>query len=169
VPPGGFVLDLMASWRGHRPDSFTGTAIGLGMNGLQMLDNPQLAHAVVHDLNPDPHLPFADDTFDAVRCAVSVRYLTHPVEVFRDVSRTLRPGAPFIVSFSNRCFPEKAVAIWRAVADARRAAIVTAYFAAAAGAGRSWSPRGARAFTPPDGDPLWTVGGVKTVEPARST
>jgi hypothetical protein len=39
----------------------------------------------------------------------------------------LAPGAPFIVSFSNRCFPTKAVAIWRALDTSGQAALVTLY------------------------------------------
>jgi ubiquinone/menaquinone biosynthesis C-methylase UbiE len=58
-------------------------------------------------------LPFDDATFDAVACAVSVQYLTQPLEVFADAGRVLRAGGPIVVSFSNRCFPTKAVAIWR--------------------------------------------------------
>jgi len=84
------------------------------------------------------------------------------------VGRTLRPGAPFIVSFSNRCFPEKAVAIWRVATEAQHVAIVTAYFAtAAAGAAHGWGLLCEQAFTPADGDPLRIVWGVKTVGPDR--
>jgi rhodanese-related sulfurtransferase len=32
--------------------------------------------------------------------------------VLAEVARILRPGAPVVISFSNRCFPTKAVAIW---------------------------------------------------------
>jgi SAM-dependent methyltransferase len=112
-PEGGAVLDLMSSWRSHLPDGL-GTVTGLGMSAPEMADNPQLDDFVVHDLNREPRLPFADDAFNAVVCAVSVQYLTQPLEVFTDVHRVLRPGGPVLVSFSNRCFPTKAVAIWRA-------------------------------------------------------
>jgi hypothetical protein len=47
--------------------------------------------------------------------------------VFADVRRVLVPGAPFIVSFSNRCFPTKAVAIWRALDTSGHAALVKLY------------------------------------------
>ena len=117
VPAGVRVLDLMGSWRSHLPASFGGAAIGLGLNAVEMAENPHLAAAVVHDLNREPGLPFADAAFDAVVCAVSVQYLTRPLDVFREVRRVLRPGAPFVVSFSNRCFPDKAVALWRASDD----------------------------------------------------
>ena len=113
LPPGGTVLDLMSSWRSHLPDG-CGPVTGLGMNAAEMADNPQLDDFVVHDLNREPRLPFRDDAFDAVVCAVSVQYLTRPIEVFTDVHRVLQRGGPLIVSFSNRCFPTKAVAIWQA-------------------------------------------------------
>mgnify|MGYP001144347911 CR=1 FL=1 len=44
-------------------------------------------------------------------CAVSVDYLTKPLEVFREVNRVLKPGGLAIMSFSNRCFPTKGA--WR--------------------------------------------------------
>ena len=158
VTPTGCVLDLMASWRSHLPPWFRGTVIGLGLNGEEMRDNPQLGQALVHDLNREPRLPLNDEAFDAALCAVSVQYLTHPVEVFREVRRTLKPGAPFVVSFSNRCFHEKAVALWHAANDAQHAAIVTAYFRSSG----SWEALTEFAHTPPTGDPLCVVWGLKT-------
>ena len=108
LPPGGIYLDLMSSWRSHLPDSLKpARVIGLGMNAEEMRDNPQLSRHVVHNLNVDPTLPFEDAAFDAAFCTVSVQYLTQPVAVFREVNRVLKPGAPFIVSFSNRCFPDQ--------------------------------------------------------------
>jgi len=157
VPAGGRVLDLMGSWRSHLPASFGGTAIGLGLNAVEMTENPQLAAAVVHDLNREPGLPFADATFDAVVCAVSVQYLTRPLDVFREVRRVLRPGAPFVVIFSNRCFPDKAVALWRATDDQQHVGVVTAYFADSAEPGRGWGAVEAFEHTPPLGDPLFAV------------
>jgi SAM-dependent methyltransferase len=113
LAPGADVLDLMSSWRSHLPDN-VGVVTGLGMNAAEMADNPQLSSFVVHDLNRDPRLPFDAASFDAVVCAVSVQYLIRPVEVFTDVRRVLRAGGQVVVSFSNRCFPTKAVAIWLA-------------------------------------------------------
>src|ERR1700745_1034147 len=55
VPSTGCGLDLMAYWRSQLPAAFPGTVIGLGMTRDEMLDNPQLAQAIVHDLNRDPH------------------------------------------------------------------------------------------------------------------
>src|SRR5688572_24178106 len=67
LPPGGAVLDLMSSWRSHLPSGL-GPVTGLGMNGAEMADNPQLDDFVLHDLNRDPRVPFADAAFDAVVC-----------------------------------------------------------------------------------------------------
>lgn len=157
LPPSGRYLDLMSSWRSHLPPSLLAkpdvSVSGLGMNADEMRDNPQLAEYAVHDLNEDPRLPFADSAFDAAVCAVSVQYLTRPAQVFADVARVLRPGAPFIVSFSNRCFPTKAVAVWLASTDEQHAALVTDYFRQA----RRWSEPQVLRHQPPLGDPLFCV------------
>jgi SAM-dependent methyltransferase len=123
---GAAVLDLMSSWRSHLPGGL-GRVVGLGMNAEEMAANPQLDEWVVHDLNREPRLPFPDASFDAVACAVSVQYLVHPIEVFADVRRILAPGGPVIVSFSNRCFPTKAVAIWLAAGDDDHRTLVRTY------------------------------------------
>jgi SAM-dependent methyltransferase len=125
-PPGGTVLDLMSSWRSHLPDGL-GRVVGLGMNAEEMAANPQLDDWLLHDLNQEPRLPFPDSSFDAVACAVSVQYLVRPIEVFADVRRVLVAGGPLVVSFSNRCFPTKAVAIWLAAGDDDHRALVRTY------------------------------------------
>ena len=125
-PPGATVLDLMSSWRSHLPDGL-GRVVGLGMNPEEMAANPQLDESVVQDLNRDPRLPFPDGSFGAVACAVSVQYLTRPFEVFSDVRRVLAPGGPVVVSFSNRCFPTKAVALWLAADDDEHRLVVRTY------------------------------------------
>jgi SAM-dependent methyltransferase len=123
----GDVLDLMSSWVSHfRQPPARLTA--LGMNGAELARNPIAGEVVVHDLNAEPVLPFADDSFDAATCCVSVDYLTRPVEVFADVGRVLRPGGLFVLTFSNRCFPSKAIHGWLANDDLGRLAIVRDYF-----------------------------------------
>jgi SAM-dependent methyltransferase len=85
---------------------------------------------VVHDLNTDPHLPLPDACVDTAVCTVSVDYLNRPVAVFRDVARVLRPGGRFALTFSNRCFPSKAIQGWLATGDAGHGKIVASYFRA---------------------------------------
>ncbi len=134
LPAGGALLDLMSSWRSHLPEGVAfDRVVGLGMNQAEMDDNPALTETVIHSLNHAPQLPFADAEFDAAVCTVSVQYLTQPVEVFREVGRVLKPGAPFIVSFSNRCFPTKAVAIWKMTDDKQHMELVAQYFAQSGG------------------------------------
>ena len=88
IAEGARVLDLMSSWVSHLPDGLAcGRVSGLGMNRAELEDNPRLDDFVVHDLNRDPVLPYADGEFDAVVCAVSVQYLTRPLEVFASVRR----------------------------------------------------------------------------------
>ena len=129
LPTGERLLDLMSSWRSHLPDGFnTREVVGLGMNAEEMADNPQLTAHVVHDANREPRLPFDDAAFDGAMCAVSIQYVLHPLLLFREVRRVLRPGSPFVVSFSNRCFPTKAVAAWLLGDDAEHRELVRRYF-----------------------------------------
>ena len=155
LPPGGRLLDLMSSWRSHLPArAQAGEVIGLGMNAEEMGDNPQLTKSVVHDINRDPRLPFGDREFDGAMCAVSIQYVTHPVLVFRELHRVLRPGAPFVVSFSNRCFPTKAVAVWLGTTDHQHLMLVRSYFEAAGG----WRDvKDEDRSSDGNGDPLYAV------------
>ncbi|MEZ4675965.1 MAG: methyltransferase domain-containing protein [Caldilineaceae bacterium] len=153
LPPQGTYLDLMSSWRSHLPDELEPQrVVGLGMNAAEMADNPQLDEYVVHNLNENPTLPFTDEEFDAAICTVSVQYMTKPLELFREVNRVLQPGGLFIVSFSNRCFPTKAVATWLAGGDREHLGLVQQYFTAAG----NWTEPQAAANTPRHADPsMW--------------
>ena len=164
IPPGSVVLDLMSSWRSHWPAGHPRARLaGLGMNGAEMEDNPDLDDYLIQDINKNPVLPYGDDTFDAVVITVSVQYLTCPIEVFRQVNRILKPGGVFIITFSNRMFPTKAVRIWRYSADRGHLDLVAAYLEEA---GDFVNVRGG--FTNPEasppGDPLFAVVANKSVE-----
>ncbi len=155
----GRVLDLMSSWVSHFADPPEHLTI-LGMNRAELEANSMAAERVAHDLNEDPVLPFVDEAFDDVVCCVSVDYLTRPIEVFTDVARVLRPGGRFVTTFSNRCFPTKAIAGWLANGDEAHRRIVAAYFELS------------DAFAPPtvdvrlplsrEGDPLYAVWSTRT-------
>jgi len=113
LPSGGVIIDLMSSWVSHLPaDVAYGEVIGHGMNQEELAANPRLSRWFIQDLNRDSRLPLADGCIDAAMICVGVQYLQRPVEVLAEVGRILRPGAPLVISFSNRCFPTKAVAIW---------------------------------------------------------
>lgn len=128
------VLDLMAGWNSHVPGGLEPSeVVGLGLNRNELAANRALTEYVIHDLNRDPRLPFDAARFDAVLNTVSVDYMTRPVEVFRDVARVLKPGGIFLVVFSNRMFPRKAVKIWRQSGEAERVLLVQDFFRAAGG------------------------------------
>lgn len=132
LPPGGDLLDLGSSWISHLPtDVSYGAVVGQGMNAAELAANPQLTRWFTHDLNRDPVLPLASGSLGGATMCVSIQYLERPVEVLRDVRRTLGPGAPLVVSFSNRCFPTKAMAVWLALDGQGHAALVRAYLEAA--------------------------------------
>jgi len=124
------------------------------LNAEEMTDNPRLTRSIVHDLNRTPRLPFGNEEFDGAMCAVSIQYVTHPLLVLREVRRVLRPRAPFVVSFSNRCFPTKAVAVWLSTTDQQHVTLVRSYFEAAGG----WIDATVEDRSPGDhGDPLYAV------------
>ena len=153
LPPRGDVLDLMSSWVSHLPPaSRYASVVGHGMNAAELAANPVMSRWFVQDLNDRPVMDLASDSFDACCLCVSVQYLQRPVAVFAEVCRLLRPGGVFVVSFSNRCFPTKAVAIWRALDGADQQRLVGAYMSQAGFAGLA-----GHAHTPAGGDPLWSV------------
>ena len=149
-------MDLMGSWVSHLPDDVAYTeVIGHGMNAQELATNPRYARWFVQDLNGDRHLPLDDASVDAVTICVSIQYLQHPVAVLREVRRVLRPSGVVVITFSNRCFPTKAVAIWQALAGPDQCRLVGLYLARAGfervEARQETSGRRA--------DPLWAVMG----------
>lgn len=157
LPAGGRILDLMSSWVSHLPPEVRyAEVVGHGMNLRELEANPRLDRRFVQNLNEDQVLPLADASIDAACICVGIQYLQHPVEVLREVARVVRPGGPVVISYSNRCFPSKAVAIWQALAGPDQAGLIGLYLRRAGFAeveGRE-VVRGGRA-----GDPLWAVTG----------
>lgn len=161
LPADGEILDLMSSWRSHLPEDISFARVaGLGMNAVELKENPRLDEYVVHDLNVDPVLPFRDQEFDGAVCTVSVQYMTRPIETFREVNRVLRPGAPFILTYSNRCFPTKAIAAWRATNETQHANIIATYFHESAGWGEVYAQDRSRR-SGGYSDPLYVVWALK--------
>ncbi|WP_342108611.1 class I SAM-dependent methyltransferase [Methylobacterium sp. SI9] len=148
VPPGGDLLDLMSSWISHLPEdvAYAGV-IGHGLNAAELAANPRLTRFFVQDLNAEPRLPLDGACLDAALICVSVQYLQQPVAVLSEIARVLRPGAPVVISFSNRRFPTKAVAIWNALDGTGHAQLVDLYLQ------RAGFARTERRILKPEGGP----------------
>ena len=165
------VLDLMSSWRSHLPSGIKPRKlVGLGMNKAEMGENPQLDESVVHDLNENPHIPFADGAFDGVICTVSVEYLIKPNTVFDDIARILKPGGILIHTFSNRWFPPKAIRLWTQLHEFERLGLVQEYFIRSGQfegintfSARGWDRPETDKYFPdmPQSDPVFAVWGTK--------
>jgi ubiquinone/menaquinone biosynthesis C-methylase UbiE len=109
------------------------------------------------NLNSGEPLPFDDNLFDAALCAVSVQYLTRPVETFMEVARVLRPGAPFIITFSIDV-SDKSRQPLAHTADQSHLQIVALYFLAS---GRFADITCQDRSPGPQFDPLYAVWGRK--------
>ncbi len=164
LPQGGAILDLMSSWRSHLPAHLRpARVVGLGMNQPEMENNPALTEIVLHNLNRTARLPFDDAEFDGAVVTVSVQYMTQPIRTFAEVGRVLKPGAPFVVTYSNRMFPTKAVAIWQNLDDYDRSKLIGRYFIES-GMFENMDFIDQSAPTTPMSDPIWAVVGYRTRE-----
>ena len=151
----GSVLDIMSSWISHfldRPNEL----VAMGMNQRELARNEMTHEVLVQDLNVDQRLPFDDGRFDAVTCCVSVDYLTRPIDVLLEASRVLKPGGIVVCTFSNRCFPTKAIRGWLSLDENARCELVARYLKLAGFTDVTIALR-----TPPNtyGDPLYAVTG----------
>ena len=160
-PPDGAILDLMSSWVSHLPpEAGYRRVVGLGMSEVELKENPRLDEYVVQNLNRNLRLPFGDGEFDGAGICVSIDYLTRPMEVLREVGRVLKIGASLVVTFSNRCFPDKAVAVWLQLDDQGRVRLVEGYLREA---GNFENVRGLdRSPGSMFSDPLYAVIGQRT-------
>lgn len=167
LPAKSTVLDLMASFDSHLDLAQPAAVTVLGMNEAELAANPLATARVVHNLNRDTTLPFADASFDAVVCTASLEYLSDPVAVFSEVRRVLKPGGVFVNTFSNRWFPTKAVRVWVDLHEFERLAMATDIYRRAGFTAletlskRGWPrPEDDRyAAQQPHADPLYAVWG----------
>lgn len=157
VPPGSRVLDLMSSWISHLPDDVGyGHISGLGMNATELRDNKRLDDFAVQNLNDEPVLPYAQASFDRVLIAVSVQYLTRPVEVMRSVHDALADDGAICIAMSHRLFPTKAIAAFQQLPARDRIQLVGHYLDRAGFTDVAFEDR-----SPENADPLWLVIGHK--------
>lgn len=163
LPSAVDILDLCTSVESYVQPSDNYHITGLGMNEVEMSKNPALESFVVHDLNEDPRLPYPNDSFDLVLCALSIDYLTRPREVLQQICRVLRPGGRVAISFSDRVFATKAVALWMSGGDVDHLYTVASFIHFAGGFGPlqvvDLSPRRRDICT---GDPLYVVTSTKS-------
>lgn len=172
APQGEFtVLDICSAQHSHYPTNLAAErVVALGANEDLLQANEQATEFAVKDLNTDPTLPFRNREFDFVTNALGVGYITRPREVFSEVHRVMKPGGVAIISFSNHCFPEKAISMWLQNMDdgPGHCQIVGNYF--------HFNPQGGwdsissidLSHDPRTSDPMWVVTAVKArVDPKR--
>jgi SAM-dependent methyltransferase len=155
LPPGGAILDLLSGWVSHLPPEIPySRVVGVGVSARELAENPFLDEWWVQDLNGNPALPFQSGEFDGAAICVSVQHLTRPCEVIREAGRVLKPGAPLIVTFSNRCAPARAIGCWCLLDDAGHLCLIAQHFVQAG----NWADIRCLDRTPPSGGaPLYAV------------
>ena len=164
VPSGSDVLDLMSSWVSHLPgDVEYARVAALGMNEAELSANPRADEHCVHDLNTNPELPFESGSFDRALIAVSIQYLTRPVEVLAEAARVLRDDGAICIAMSHRLFPTKAIAAFHRLQPAQRVRLVSTYLSRAGFGSVRFVDR-----SPDNADPLWLVLGEKSTQDTAS-
>ncbi len=155
LPQGGAILDVMSGWVPHLPpEAPYRRVVGIGIDRHALAENPFLDEWRVQDLNSNPVLPVASGEFDGATICAAVQYLARPAEVLRDMARVLRPGAPLIVTFSNRCLATKAIGCWCLHDETGQLCLVAQHFAEAG----NWADIRCLDRTPPGGgQPLYAV------------
>ncbi len=155
LPIGGAILDVMSGWVSHLPPEISySRVVGIGSNACELTENPFLDEWRLQDLNHDPRLPFAAGEFDGATLCVAVQHLTRPGDVIREVGRVLKPGAPLVVTFSDRCRPTRPIGCWCLLDDAGHLCLIARHFADAG----NWADVRCLDRTPSGGsDPLYAV------------
>jgi len=125
------VLDV-ATGTGRMPRTllkrplFRGTVIGLDLSYkmLQQANDKLCDRAGRYTLiwRDAQHLPFPDQTFDAVSCVEALEFMPSPRRVLNEMARVLRPGGVFLVT--NRVNWERKLMPGKAFTNARLRAML---------------------------------------------
>jgi predicted DsbA family dithiol-disulfide isomerase len=166
------LLDTCGSWDTFYPADMLpkGTNIIVqGLNAAELAANTLATQVLVHDLNTTPVLPFLDNSVDFISNVASIEYMKNPVALLAEAHRLLRPGGVLVVAFSNRCFDDKAIAIWlrRIAVGAGIVDLVANWLHFAAPPNEPWAHINSLDLTPaqlpgqPPSDPLYALVAVK--------
>ena len=168
LPQRGAILDVMSGWVPHLPpEAPYRRVVGIGTDRDALAENPFLDEWLVQDLNRAPILPFGTGEFDGATICAGIQHLARPGDVIRDIARVLKPGAPLIVTFSNRCVATKPIACWCLLDEAGHLCLIAQYFAEAG----NWADIRCLDRTPQGGgQPLYAVIGhsLGATRPAES-
>src|SRR5437016_4984354 len=167
LPPGGAILDVMSGWVPHLPpEAPYRRVVGIGIDRRALMENPFLDEWRTQDLNSNPVLPFATGEFDGATMCAAIQHLARPGEVIRELARVLRPGAPLVITFSNRCVATKPIACWCLLDETGHLCLIAQHFAAG-----NWADIRCLDRTPDGGgQPLYAVIGrsLGAVPPGES-
>jgi SAM-dependent methyltransferase len=163
IPADARVLDLMSSWVSHLPEEVAyPNIVGLGMNATELQTNRRLDAYCVQNLNDNPTLPYDPGTFDRAMIAVSIQYLTRPVEVLASACEALSENGAICIAMSHRLFPTKAIAAFQQLPPRERIQLVGYYLDRAGFTDVNFEDR-----SPENADPLWIVTGRKSSAPGE--
>jgi len=91
---GKSVLDIPAGngWIGEHISKFGAQTISADINE---------AKPHFHQVNMEDHLPFQDQTFDAVVCCEGIEHVFSPFKLFSELVRVLKPGGILVITTPN--------------------------------------------------------------------
>ena len=125
-------LDLMSGAHTYFPRTLTGKFIGIGLNEVELQANKRLNGFQTQDINSNPHLTYKDNHFSGVLMNNGIGYVDHPIKLFKEVHRVLKPGASFAVVFDYRAELSVISRYWKKTRSQReRVKLVLSFFAKA--------------------------------------
>eukprot|EP01059_Diplonema_ambulator_P033897 TRINITY_DN7319_c0_g1_i1.p1 TRINITY_DN7319_c0_g1~~TRINITY_DN7319_c0_g1_i1.p1 ORF type:complete len:247 (+),score=55.73 TRINITY_DN7319_c0_g1_i1:208-948(+) len=121
-------LEMCASVFSYFPEGYTPQCHGVGLNEDELSANKALTDGfTVQNLNKEPNLPFADNSFGVCTHVASIEYLTDPIHHCRELNRVLAPSSPIHVIFTNRAFWTKSTKIWTTLTHDERTLLTALY------------------------------------------